>query len=88
MSGNSPESLAARHTSAKGVSGCGQAMMMERSSDLSPYPTGVAARLSAHCTFSFGRPGFLADFSGGGSWGRRHTATDGGIVGHWESAKG
>jgi hypothetical protein len=37
--------------------------------DLSPYPTGVAARLSAHCTFSFGRPGFLANFSGGRSRG-------------------
>ena len=83
MFGNSPESLTARHTSAKGVSGCGQAMMMERSSDLSPYPTGVAARLSAHCTFSFVRAGFLADLFGGGSWGRLHITTDGGIVGLW-----
>jgi hypothetical protein len=50
---------------------------------LSPYPTSIAARLSAHCTFSFGRPGFLGDFSGGRSGGRRDVATDGGIVRHW-----
>ena len=67
----------------KGVSGRGEATMMKRRTDLSPYPTGVAARLSAHCTFSFGRPGLLRDFSGGGSWGRGHIATDGGVVRHW-----
>ena len=31
----------------------------ERRADLSPYPTGVAPRLSAHYTFSLGRPGPL-----------------------------
>lgn len=50
---------------------------------LSPYPTSIAARLSAHCTFSLGRPGFLGDFSGGRSGGRRDVTTDGGIVRHW-----
>jgi len=54
---------------------------------LSPYPTGVAARLSAHCTFSFGRPGFLGYFSYARSGGRRYAATDGGIVGHLGLAK-
>jgi hypothetical protein len=56
--------------------------MTEERTDLSPYPTSVAARLSAHCTLSLGRPGFLADFSGDGSGGRRYVATDGGIVRH------
>ena len=54
----------------------------ERRADLSPYPTGVAPRLSAHCTFSLGRPGLLGDFSVDGSGGRRYVATNGGIVRH------
>jgi len=49
---------------------------------LSPYPTGVAARLSAHCTFSFGRPGFLSDFSGGRSGGRGDVTANGWVVRH------
>jgi len=49
---------------------------------LSPYPTSVAARLSAHCAFSFGRPGFLGDFSGGRSGGRRYVTTNRRIVRH------
>jgi len=62
-------------------------MSGDEETDLSPYPTGVAARLSAHRTFSFGRPGFLANFSGDGSGGRRWVATDGGIVRHGRHCK-
>jgi hypothetical protein len=54
----------------------------EEEADLSPYPTSVAARLSAHCAFSFGRPGFLGDFSGGRSGGRRYVTTNRRIVRH------
>ena len=56
--------------------------MVNKKADLSPYPTGVTARLSAHCTFSFGRPGFLANFSGNGTRRGRYVATDGGVVRH------
>lgn len=55
----------------------------EQEADLSPYPTGVAARLSAHCAFSFGRPGFFGYFAGGRSGGRRYVTTNRGIVRHW-----
>lgn len=63
----------------------------EGGADLSPYPTGVAARLSAHCSFSFGRPGFLGNFSADGTGRRRWVTTDGGIVRHrrhWEGSAG
>ena len=56
--------------------------MIDERADLSPYPTGVAARLSAHCTFSFGRPGFLSDFSGGRSGGRGDVTANGWVVRH------
>ena len=85
MFGNSPEYSVARRTSAKRGERSWWEAMESKKADLSPYPTSVAARLSAHCTFSFGRPGFLGDFSGGGSGGRRYVATDRGVVRHWVS---
>ena len=67
----------------RGVSGYeGTRMTMSKKADLSPYPTSVTARLSAHCTLSFWRPGFLGDFSRNGSRGRRYVAADGRIVRH------
>ena len=65
------------------MSGCGHVKGGEKKADLSSYPTSIAARLSAHCTFSLGRPGFLRDFSGGRSGGGRYVTTNGGIVRHW-----
>jgi len=89
MFGNCPEYLAARRTSAKGGERLwtGDEDGDERRADLSPYPTGVAARLSAHCTFSLGRPGLLGDFSVDGSRGRRYVAADGRVVRHWGLAR-
>ena len=47
---------------------------MNKKANLSPCPTGVVARLSTHCTFSFGCPGFLCNFSADGT-GRRWWVT-------------
>ena len=87
MFDSSPGCSVARHTSANGGERLRMGMMTNGKADLSPYPTGVAARLSAHCTFSFRRPGFLGNFSGDGTRGGRYVATDRGVVRHWGLAE-